>query len=68
MKNETMALIFGIFMIAMGYEIFSSGYLFFRGISIPYVDSTKFVGPLFIAVGCISILFSTIVYIKNKRK
>jgi hypothetical protein len=67
MKNETMALIFGIFMIAMGYEIISSGYLYFRGIYTPYIGNAKFVGPLFVVIGVLSILLSTILYIKNRR-
>jgi len=68
MKNETTALIFGVFMIAMGYEIISTGQLSFRGMHIPYVNGTQFVGPLFVIIGIMSILLSVILYVKSKRK
>ena len=68
MRNETIALIFGILMIVMGYEITSSGYLFFRGVYLLYGDSTKYVGPLFILIGCISICFSSVLWMQNKKK
>lgn len=68
MKNETMALIFGIFMIAIGYDIISNGQLFFRGMYIPYLDNTKFVGPLFVIIGAISELLSGMLYLKKYKK
>lgn len=67
MKTDAMLLIFGLCMIATGYEISSTGHLFFKGIYEPFTDSTKFVGPLFLVLGCASTLSSAIMYIRSKK-